>query len=275
MKRKKWPLILLALGMSLWGASVSQGALLAYEGFDYPNDGPQLDSRNGGFGWDTPWSEGSITDFDHLTQDDTSLDSGAFPFEPTGDRVAGQGGTIIRRFTDNILMTTEGSVLYASLLLRKDADGGTAGDNVEFSLGSQATTNLVRVGSTSDERWFINFNGSVANTDPFNVDENYFVVLKLVSRADPAVADEAYVAIYGENDIVPTEEPAVWDMAVTRISGANVEVLRLAMGANAAGGFDEFRIGRNWSAVAVPEPASVVLATGLLAGVAVWRRRRK
>src|SRR5690606_17802154 len=101
----------------------------------------------------------------------------------------------------------------------------TAGNNVEFSLGSQSTTNLVRVGSTSDDRWFLNFNGSVANTDPFNLDENYFVVLKLVSRADPTVADEAYAVFYGENDIVPTDEPAVWDMAVTRISGANVEVM--------------------------------------------------
>src|SRR5690606_25149648 len=126
------------------------------------------------------------------------LDSPAFPFTPTGDRVAGQAGTIIRRFADPINMTTEGSVLYASMLLRKDADGGTAADNVEFSLGSIPTTNLVRVGSTSDERWFINFNGSVDNTDPFNLGENYFAVLKLVSRADPATPDEAYVAIFGE-----------------------------------------------------------------------------
>lgn len=278
MNRTTWPLFLCALAISLAMAGLSHGALLAYEGFDYPNDGPELGGRDGGFGWAGAWNEGNAIDFNFLTQDDTSLDSAAFPFTPIGDHVAGNGGGILRQFNGGIDMATEGSVLYVSLLIRKNSGGGTTANNVEFSLGSQTNSTLVRAGSTTNDRWFLNLNTVAVNSDaPFRLDENYFAVLKLVSRATPN-HEEAYLAIFGEGDTVPLAEPLNsddWDLSVVRnINASFIDTFRLAIGANATGGFDEIRIGQTWADVTrVPEPATWGL--GIAGLVAIWGLHRR
>lgn len=273
MKRKKWPLFLLALGIGLGAASMSKAAVLAYEGFDYPNDGPQLNGRDGGFGWATAWDDGSAVDFNHLTQDDTSLDSAAFPFTPTGDRVAGTGGNIVRQFNDGILMGGEGNVLYASFLINKLQDGGTGGDNIEFNLGSTTTPTVLRIGIGSPDQFFVNFNGSTEDGELVEFGETYFVIAKLVSHAGTE-PDEVYVSFFGEGDIVPGTEPADWDISLENSSGANIRVARMAFGANAIGAVDEIRIGQTWSDVtAVPEPATwALVAVGSFAALGLRRR---
>jgi hypothetical protein len=274
MKRKTWPLFILALGLCLAGAHQSWGALLAYEPFDYPNDGPQLDDRDGGFGWEGGWDDGTTVDFNHLTQNDVSLESPANPLPTAGDHVAGTGGSIQRLFTDSFSMTQENASLYFSLLMRKEADGGTAGDNVEFNLGSTTTTNIVRVGSTSGEQFFINFNGTALNGEEFELGVNYFLVGKLV--ANGAANDEVHLMIFGEDEMVPDVEPAVWDMTVANASSGNIRVARMVIGANATGALDEIRLGQSWTDVTrVPEPATWgLLVMGLAALGGVCRRRR-
>ena len=110
--------------------------LIAYEGFDYPNDNPILADRDGGTGWAAGWvdTEEGGGDFQHLTMDDVSLDSPAFPFTPIGDRTEGSGGEAVRNFSGSLDFAGDG-VLYASLLMLKKDDGGASADNVEFNLG--------------------------------------------------------------------------------------------------------------------------------------------
>ena len=66
-------------------------ALIAHEGFDYPNDSAAINGLDGGSGWNGGWVDGD-GDFAGLSQDDVSLDSAAFPFTPVGDRLIGQSG---------------------------------------------------------------------------------------------------------------------------------------------------------------------------------------
>src|SRR5215212_9469795 len=111
-------------------APAAKGALLSYEGFDYANDGsPLLNGRNGGSGWAGPWTFTGVAATNNagfnVSQDDTSLNTSAYPFTPVGDRVlaAGAGTGANSAQADRLLATPfdlsiEGNVMYASLLFR-------------------------------------------------------------------------------------------------------------------------------------------------------------
>jgi hypothetical protein len=263
-----------------------EAAILSYEGFNYSNDGSALlNGRNGGTGWAGPWTFTGVAATNNagfnVSQDDTSLNTSAYPFTPVGDRVlaAGAGSGANSAQADRLLATpfdlgVEGNVMYASLLFRKDTGPATSSDNMEFTFLANTLTATVgvpiRVGSTSAERFFVFDGGSVpvgATFRDVTLGQTYFVVLKVEAHA--GTTPNVYSAVtYTNGETVPSTEPAVWPgIRNTSVSNALLDGVRLWIGTVTTGQFDEIRVGSSWESVTgVPEPSSMALV--LLGGLA-------
>jgi hypothetical protein len=261
-----------AICIILCGAGQASAALLAYEGFDYPNDSPALEGRTGGFGWTAPWS--STTSPLNLTQDDLSLDSPTFQFEPVGDRVfssAGTQGIGVREFA-GIDMAQDGNVLYASFLIKKDGDAttGTGGNNLEVDLGVNGGQQT-RFGSTSGNTFFLTAAANATGTVVLG--DTYLMVMKLTSSA--ATPDLVQASFFGPSDAVPAAEPATWALTHNPNVNAVINTARLWVGTAATGAIDELRLGTTWQSVtAIPEPATAILLALAIAGTALKRQNR-
>ena len=255
----------------LAGAPHAPAALIAYEGFDYPNDGSSaLNTLNGGTGWTSAWGITTLGSGFTVSQDDTSLVSPAAPFSTTGDRAksagAGSGSNSMRAF--RLLPTTfdlgaEGGVLYVSLLFQKTgvASPGTLSNNMEVNLTAGDSGNgTVRFGSTSANNVFVNDSTSVPAAQEFGaltLGQTYFAVLKLESHS--ATNDVVSAIVYNSSETAPIAEPGSWDKTKSFASTAVLDRLRLWIGVAASADFDEIRIGDTWASVAVPEPTTGVL----------------
>jgi hypothetical protein len=245
----------------------------AFDALDYPNDGPQIDGRAGGTGWSGPWSDAD-GDFQHLTHTGTSLSTPAFPFTPTGGWLKGNAGEVARGFNGSLNLGQDDGEIFVSFLFRKDQDGGTSGDNVELAL-ADGTTQVVRVGSTSDDKFFLGLSVGAGNAvvgDPLEFGKSYFVVLKGVSSE---VGNDLFSAsFYDLAGSVPLTEPTAWDLVWATSSFAVLDNIRLALGNNATGSFDEFRVGATWEVVAVPGLTGDFNGDGKVdaADYVVWRK---
>lgn len=257
-------------------AAITQAGPIAYEGFDYPNESAAIAGRSGGSGWAGGWINAN-NDFNHLTQDDASLDSRAFPFTPTGDRVAGSGGAA-RRVLGIPFNLSQDDAIYVSFLLRKEDTGDGSARNVELALTTtNGSTQIARLGSTSSHRFFLTSTteANLGNVVAFG--ETYFLVLKGVSVATGT--DQFFAKLYDTNESPPTTEPLTWDLTFN-VPAAQASLvlseIRLAIGANASGALDEIRVGKTFADVAiVPELASSVLLAIGGVGLACANRRRR
>lgn len=230
------------------------GVVVAYEGFDYPNDSKLMHNRSGGTGWTTGWLDNDMDMNGALSADNTSLTLATFPFAPTGDRlIVDAGMREANRFFGNAFdMTVDGTVVYGSLLMQKIADGGTASEAIEFRLVTPTDSEGLRVGIGSDEGLFIDSGSQSASTGPGRTTpgSNYFVVWKAVSSADSG--DQFFASIFDASTPVPAVEPAMWDVMTVESVNNNFNGVRLQTGTNSLGAiFDEIRIGETWADVAV------------------------
>ena len=112
-----------------------------------------------------------------------------------------------------------------------------------------------------------------------------FYVTKIVTHTDGSV--DAFMKYYANTDVLPTAEPATWDLqitGVTGLAGLSYDYLSITgVSYSNYGGegcmFDEFRIGETWGDVVptVPEPSTLVLlASGLIGLLAyAWRKRNR
>jgi hypothetical protein len=285
--------LLSALIVLLGQTTASWGALLSFEGFDYPNQGSALlNGKTGGTGWGGPWAFSGVSATNNagfnLSQDDVSLNTSAYPFSPIGDRVlaAGLGSGANSAQADRLLanpfdLGVEGNVLYASFLFRKDTGPATSSDNMEFTflanLGTGTPAVPIRVGSTSAERFFVFDGGSVpasATFENITLGQTYFVILKVEAHA--GTTPNVYsVVTYTTGETVPTTEPAVWEgVRNASVSNAMLDGVRLWIGTVTTGQFDEVRIGNTWQSVAaVPEPTTLALTLSGLCLAFLGRRR--
>jgi hypothetical protein len=73
---------------------------------------------------------------------------------------------------------------------------------------------------------------------------------------------------------VPEVEPTAWELTWNTTSSQLLDTLRLAMGVNATGAFDEFRLGEAWADVAVPTLVGDFNSDGRVdaADYVVWRK---
>lgn len=246
-------------------ASGTQAALIVYEGFDYP--GPALHGASGGTGWTADWQD-SNNDFEKVQAG--SLTSPASPVPSLGNRVEGPGGTNPSAVADRELPTTldfsvDGTIFYASFLIKKTTAAGGSQNNVEFNLNNAAAPNiqLLRFGSTTGSQFFLNATTNLGENVTQN--ETFFVVLKGVSSA--ASNDQFFANVYDSANSPPVSEPDTWEMTHSQNTSFKMDLLRLVIGNNAGGAFDEIRIGSTWESVtsAVPEPTSFgMLLFGLI-----------
>jgi hypothetical protein len=266
-----WSAFTAIVAAILAGAPNAQAALIAYEGFDYPNDGANaLNSLNGGTGWTSAWGITTLGSGFTVSQDDASLASTAFPFSTTGDRAksagAGSGSNSMRAY--RLLPSTfdlgaEGGVLYVSLLFQKIgvASPGALSNNMEVNLTAGDSGNgTVRFGSTSANNLFVNDSTSVPAAQEFGaltLGQTYFAVLKLESHS--AATDIVSAIVYDPSESVPSLEPGSWDKTKAFTSTAVIDRIRLWIGVGASADYDEIRIGDTWASVAVPEPGVGVL----------------
>ncbi len=238
----------LAIGIHA-GTAGSGPGLYAYEGFDY--EGTQLHGQAGGSGWAGPWVDATGT-FAHLTDNGISLNSPVFPFDVVGSRISGQGGTAARPMNSVINLAEDGHTLYVSALMRKTAtDSPFSSKNLEINLTpSTTTTQVMRMGMTSDHKFFLGTGSNNAGTVEAGV--TYFLIGKVVSRA--AADDEFYLNFYGPTDTLPTTEPGSWMLSATASRNDIVNHLRLVIGSTLnQGEIDEIRVGGDYASVIDPE----------------------
>ena len=229
---------------------MASAALHVYEGFNYPNDSPVLHGANGGTGWMEGWSDDD-GDFAFLSNDDISLTNPKFPFATVGDRV--QGGPsaapaeVNRRLPNAFNMAQDGAI-YASFLMTKFQGISTTGNNLEFNFYDSTTNFQVsRVGGGSNDRFFLQNSTNYLDVN-VELGRTYFIVLRVVSSA---LENDAYsVKIFDGAVDVPTTEPTVWDSTFSNNSSRIIDNVRLIVGTNACGAFDEIRVGSTWGDVA-------------------------
>jgi hypothetical protein len=200
--------------------------------------------------------------------------SAAFPFTPVGGWLEGKAGEASRDFNGGLDLSGNNGDIFVSFLLRKNVNGGTSGDNVEVTL-ADGTNQVVRVGSTSDDKFFLGLavgSGQAVVGGPLTIGQTYFVVLK--GTASASGNDVFSAAFYDPAEIVPGTEPAAWDLTWGTSSSVILNTLRLAMGTNATGAFDEFRLGSTWADVAIAPLAGDFNSDGRVdaADYVVWRK---
>lgn len=238
------------------------GVVLAYDGFDYANDAAPVVGLNGGTGWTSGWIDGGLGGGGFtVSQDDTSMSLSSFPFTTVGDRVlavgAGTGGNSMRvaRPLPSTFDMAQDGVLYASFLVKKiNSSTATTNNNMEFGLNSGTGGNgTIRFGATSTNQFFLNDNTSVPagqNFGAMTLGDTYFGVLKVQSSA--ASEDVLSAHIFDSTETVATSEPETWDKTKNFTSIAVLDHVRLWIGVQASGEFDEIRIGNTWADVTSP-----------------------
>lgn len=227
--------------------------LLAYEGFDYA--GTSIANLGGGTGWDVYlWAD---PDLDApLSDDNVSL---TFPssvsFTASGDRLTFPiSGEAERRLGTPMNLTTEGGVFYFSALVKRTGDFRIEfqdnSNNARWRFGANGAvdvaTNAV-VGVASDS----------IGPGLFPPDEPVFLITKLRSRA--SAPDEVYLNVYRAGDIVPSEEPAVWQLSSSGASGVTLTRLVIRNITDTPLEVDELRLGTNFLSVAGGNASGVPL----------------
>lgn len=269
--------------------ATANATLLDYDSFDY--SGTSLPGQNGGLGWNGGWFTTGATLVNTLSDDGLSL-SYPMTFESplaapstSGGHIK-TGGAIASASTSRLLSQTiplnvDGTVAYASALIRKNAlnGGGVNTDNILLEFVDSGANRRWGFGieGTGDKPW-LNANGSATGATVATAGDTYFMVAKIVSSASGL--DTAYLKVFGTGygTEFPLAEPTVWDATLTETTSAILDRIRIRIDqgntGSTPGEVDEIRIGTSWlDVVVVPEPSSAALL-GLAAVVGLVRRRR-
>ncbi|HPU25454.1 MAG TPA: BNR-4 repeat-containing protein [Phycisphaerae bacterium] len=230
----------LAVGLHGGGTLPGTGGLYDYDGFDYA--GPSLHGQAGGTGWGAAWVNSSANY--QVVSGSLSLPGGP---PATGARLVATGGTAARALSHFVNLGADGNTLYFSAYLRKSSN--VSGSNVEINLTPASTgTQTTRFGMTSDGQFFLNNSANKAGTVEPNT--TYFVIGKIVSHA--GTNDQVYMTAYGPGSTVPATEPADWLLTDQINSSVVLQNLRLVVGANTVGEFDEIRTANTYAGVTDP-----------------------
>lgn len=255
----------------------ARGAVLAYDGFDYPEAiGTSIAGLNGGTGWTEayPTPSGTIALADGLSF------SGFFPSTGKAMQFSGNANltTDGRNWTSTL---TSGTYWYSFLV--NPITNGTNFSRGTFGLMQGAGTNQNGFGIRMDFSGSnLTFNtqtpvqaGGVVISFPNGWGSTYTILGRLV--VDTAANTTNSLWVYSPTDTLPTAEPTTAMSTVTgATSGAIGAVYGRAFGDSQPIVYDEIRVGETFADVMpVPEPASVAAAmVAGLGGLGLLARRR-
>jgi len=258
---------------------------IAEESFSYP-DRADLQGRNGGTGFATPWAQAGFAaqtaaNFDVIAGSLTASEPSLASFPTAGNHVATPAQaaiTGIGRLLSNPLTT---GTYYISMLIGPDgpvgdgAFGGFFGLYLDSAAGDANDLFFGKPGTRS--QWSLETRGGTGQSA-----SNFTAVSGrtdlLVLKADLRPGDDEFTLWVnrplGGGD-PPSFDARKVDLDVGTVSG----LVLYGTGSFAA---DEIRIGTTYADVtvspaAVPEPSSVALLglVGTAGGFASWRKRRK
>lgn len=261
--------------------SLTQAALIAYEGFDYA-PGTSVAGLNGGIGWTNAWSVGNTANFMG-----TNVVASLSYSDPNNNALQTFGGSVIvgnpagttsTTATPNRLLPVNlsggynvtagpGAITWISFLYKRlNFDLGTLpflrqttfslfeGSGERVPIGSPNTTatvsNVFSVWGTGAH----NVNAPFQSPDyPITAGSTYFVLLKVVTDATTAT-DTAYVWVNWTNLAV---EPNIASASLVQneVNLSSINVFRLqasnqnTSGSNAVFQVDEIRVGTTFSDV--------------------------
>ena len=238
------------------------GALMAYEGFDYPR-GESLNGKAGGSGWSIPWSASATSQTvfgPGLTHSD---------IEPAiGNAFGVTSGTGLRYFSQDINPgTTE---VWASVLMLRGAVGSGGSFRFVGPTGSETTPAMgLGLGSSSVPAFLTqatggNAAGTVFTSQTFGVGNTDLFVMHIVPLGASFRVDLLLNPTAQQQDVAASitmaTSTAFHGVFMAGVSGGGLYV------------FDEIRVGGSLEDVtAVPAPGFGVM----FAAVAVWAPRRR
>ncbi|MDR3402450.1 MAG: hypothetical protein P4L99_08120 [Chthoniobacter sp.] len=231
-------------------------ALLAYDRFEYHGPLATGADRNGGAGWDTPWiihpGLAPIT-FD----DQQCLHWPGIP--DTGGAVRTVGRAAMHRYLKHPIPLDRDGVHYFSFLFRRAStqagDYGMimlvlrkSGLTVEQEIEQQSAIKVAI--SQANAVASLQFGGSTTRASlPLESDTTYFLAGKIV--ASGTMPGQAFIRVYRAGDTVPSSEPSDWSMASEpRPIHTAFNQISLELNTKSEIGFDKFKIGESWSAIA-------------------------
>ena len=266
----------------------AQAALVAYEGYNYP-DGTDLSGTSGGLGWSTAW--GVTTNDFARSPSMTYVDSLGNALLTAGNRASYTGvtGGTSSAFRDLALpRTNDNTTTWISFigvrLGNQDANGTNVylrAANVSFFNAGSERLAIGQASNASTNTWAMIPAGSLANRigTPVPFSQQALAVLRIDHLAGN---DNAYLWL---NPDLGTE-PSIGSAAASSVGAFSFDFNRVRPFAGDASGsrfaaqldVDELRIGDTFLDVTpftpVPEPGTYALMGMGLAGLLAWRRRR-
>lgn len=285
------------LGLSL---SQAHSQLIAYDGFDY-TQGTTLTNGttglNGGTGWNsTYFRDYSAGNKRYTTSNIASVGSNFFssqtasPFMTTGNSFEGdtasdrgyrEWAALNTANAFDIAATGAADQIYFSFLTNK-GDNSNSGFSLGI-LGNNSNTALATL--NVGEGGFLRIRNdayiSLASSFSISANTNYFVILKLSTGLNTRGVRFQAVTYSNANNVPTTEAGITWTLDTTYTYAADHSLNAIAANTTLGSGgspvyADEFRIGNNYSSIAVvPEPSTMALLLGGAGALLGLRRRRR
>ena len=258
----------------LWPPRGADGALLAYDAFDYAPAGSDLLGNAGGSGFATSWRAGGFNASNHSNYD---IQGGSLSFgglRTNGNRVQSSSiqaiGGLTRDF--NTPLGAPGTTRYISFLLRPEgtlnagAFNGFLGVVIEQPLEPELF--IGKPGGGAVNRYVMEDRGgavqTVSTTAPV-VGETVFFVLKAVF----ATGNDQFTLFV--NPVPGAPEPVG---GLTKSNSDVGNVAGLTIYSTGAFSADEFRLGETFADVTpIPEPAAMPQLLLLAVGVSFLARQ--
>lgn len=287
----------LAVGL-LASTSLVPASLLTADGFDYAS-GSDLDTLNGGSGWNGAWN----VDGGGGNQSISSPSPLAYgSLVTTGNYVTGSGYKKGGRKLDNspggvwdnagfisdvwtVGRIDQGTV-WASFLLSRNKDisaweGFSVFVHQDFTgnAGVPANSPFHISINTVDQSWQVqNMGGNQTTLGTTAIGDSAFFVLKM--ELNPTGSNNLYLWLNPSTATLGGADLAVgtanWSTTGLSTDNARFRSFAVEIGGTNTGSYDEIRFGTSYASVTpIPEPSAVVLVLVATAGMALSRRRRR
>ena len=260
--------LFLTLSLLALTAGSSHATLIAYEGFNYPQQ-TGLATQSGGTGWATTWDSSSWrTNSSGFGEISTGLTYSTLLTGGQAARNENEGNESFRQFGAQGAVGT----YWTSFLIRKDS---TFTNSFGISLFDGGTERNF-MGTTTSGGSFLGVAGQGGHISSTAVTANQTEFF--VARYDMDT-QKAHFWLNPSLSGTPTDAIAFNSASGTSFTKFGFDRIRLGVfnntGNAGSGNLDEFRIGTTFDDVApVPEP-STWLGAGLLVGLVSWSQRKQ